>query len=629
MQRRFVPAMRPPLAFNRALLSQFTAGNDIVGHSRASIIKNIPILKSAEPSLRTVLLNSMRPLTFMPGENIFAEGDASREMFFLLKGTVECSCVDSKDVLRSFATASAPPELLNALEHLREDLHLLHPPLFSPLFSPAPSVPPSHQRANYTDASDSESSDGDTAVPFDEAADDIFNLPQSRLLRAASFRLPTEASVPSNPIAAEFLLTGVTYSTIVPISATRFITHAYSDGNYFGTEALILGKTKARAYSCRATQPCDVMVISAANLLQIGKAFPDFLSEIRAMSVLRVAQIIKAKKALAQIASESPPLVPSAASIAIHPTQLPPTLDVFPHISDILAANSATTHYKSQVTLPAISVNDVPVPVESIPQGLFYSDNHRHSTQLHRTLRTVPFNRGLFLNDAEPSPIRILFTNITGVSFIKLKANEQIATNPAPPSFFLPEIEAVEDDTDLLRRAIFSDTSIWKIRWDCLIMLCVIICAVEIPFQLGFNVPAIDVLDNMINGFFIADMIVSFRTAYAPIDNDLLITTPWRIARTYLSSTFIVDLFSSIPLDSIFVATFAGNSDTALQARSIKLIRMARLFRLARLLRLLRASKMVSAVSSWLSLRPSVTAFMCKCERSSLRSRLSNHKRAT
>lgn len=215
--------------------------------------------------------------------------------------------------------------------------------------------------------------------------------------------------------------------------------------------------------------------------------------------MLRVGQIVKAKKALAQIASASPPLAPFAASIAVHPTQSP--LE-FPHISDILAANSsATMKYQSHVTLPAISVNDVPVLVGSLPQSLFYNASHPNATHLHRTLRTIPIHRGLFSNP--PSRLRILFTNVLGASFfIKLEINEPIMTN-LPPSYFLPEIEAVEDDTDLLQRAILSDTSIWKIRWDCLIMLCVLICAVEIPFQLGFNLSPADVLDNCINYLFI------------------------------------------------------------------------------------------------------------------------------
>ena len=173
----------------------------------------------------------MRPLNFLPGESIFSEGDHSREVFFLLKGTVECSCVDPKVVLQSFSASLAPPEVLNALQHLREDL-LLQSPLFSPLHSPPAPVPPLH-RSSPT--SDSESSDGEeSAIPFDDTADDIF-LPRTRLFRAPSFRLPsvTEISMPSDPVAAEFLLSGVTYSTLVPMSATRYITRALKPSHSF------------------------------------------------------------------------------------------------------------------------------------------------------------------------------------------------------------------------------------------------------------------------------------------------------------------------------------------------------------------------------------------------------------
>jgi hypothetical protein len=64
--------------------------NDIIAHSRSATIASIPLLASVEPTLRTALLNASRPMSLLPGDFLFVEGDASSEFFLLLKG---CVCV--------------------------------------------------------------------------------------------------------------------------------------------------------------------------------------------------------------------------------------------------------------------------------------------------------------------------------------------------------------------------------------------------------------------------------------------------------------------------------------------------------------------------------------------------------
>jgi hypothetical protein len=118
-----------------------------------------------------------------------------------------------------------------------------------------------------------------------------------------------------------------------------------------------------------------------------------------------------------------------------------------------------------------------------------------------------------------------------------------------PERSLLPEIEAMEDDASLRSRFIFSSTDYFKVRWDVIVMLCVIICSVEIPFVIGFNVPVADYsdlfyLDSLINWIFIADMFISFRSAF--FIDEKVVTTPWRVARAYLCASAIICFLTSV-----------------------------------------------------------------------------------
>jgi hypothetical protein len=194
-----------------------------------------------------------------------------------------------------------------------------------------------------------------------------------------------------------------------------------------------------------------------------------------------------------------------------------------------------------------------------------------------------------------------------------LPKNSLQSTTEAPKSVnVLQEVEAIEGDVDLQQRLILSPLSYFKIRWDVLVMLCVIVVSIQIPFQIGFNIESegfLSLFDIVVNAIFILDMLLLFRCAYFDSNTELFITTPWRICVNYMRSTFCIDLISSIPIDIILQYFFYAN-DASAQARSIKLVRISRLVRLTRLLRLLRGSRLLTSFSSWLSLRPSITAFI-------------------
>lgn len=121
----------------------------------------------------------------------------------------------------------------------------------------------------------------------------------------------------------------------------------------------------------------------------------------------------------------------------------------------------------------------------------------------------------------------------------------------------------------------------WKVRWDIAIALLIVVSAVTVPVRLGFTPEQRDgwlALDVPTDVLFFLDMVASFRTAFAD-DAGAFVTAPWHIAARYLRGWFLVDFFSTAPLDY----AISGS------ARGLKLVRVARL---ARLLRLARVAKL-------------------------------------
>lgn len=488
----------------------FETGNDIISQSRATVIKSVSLLRNAEPSLRTALINHLRPIHVMPGECLFTEGDVSREFFILLKGTVECSVANPAPILRGFTTAST--ELFEALQGLRVDA-TNQPPLRHPLHSP-PLVPIS--RPISSRPTNSSGSDDDSEAESIESINDEEELfPVRPLHRAASFRLASELPFSTDTASAEFFTSGVTYTQKVPFSAPRFITHVYTGGNTFGAEGIFHGKSMARAYSCRASTPCDILVISSTDLLSLP--FPEFIADLKSTSRVVVEQVIMSKRAIATAAKD----VTGNNSASIHPaTEI--NLEVFPHISDLLYGVTASSYIATNI-LTTLYVNDSSAPSNSLPVSLFFNADNIHSMNLHRTLRPIQCERQFYPNS---SFFMITLSNVFGLALIPTSPAEE----PKPSSIFLPEVEAVEDERALLARAVFSPSSFFKIRWDCLVMFCVIVCAIEIPYEIGFlnDVSTeLTILNNCINFVFILDMLLTFRFGYA--NDNLIITTPWRI----------------------------------------------------------------------------------------------------
>lgn len=74
------------------------------------------------------------------------------------------------------------------------------------------------------------------------------------------------------------------------------------------------------------------------------------------------------------------------------------------------------------------------------------------------------------------------------------------------------------------------------------------------PFEFGFlkgPKGALDITDNVVNGFFAVDIVLSFFVAYLDKSTFLLIDQPKKIALRYARRGLVFDVVSTMPYDLI------------------------------------------------------------------------------
>ncbi|KAL4284689.1 hypothetical protein GQ457_16G004150 [Hibiscus cannabinus] len=148
----------------------------------------------------------------------------------------------------------------------------------------------------------------------------------------------------------------------------------------------------------------------------------------------------------------------------------------------------------------------------------------------------------------------------------------------------LPSLGARSNRRVKLRRFIVSPYDPRYRIWETYLVFLVLYTAWVSPFELGFiNKPVapLSITDNVVNGFFALDIVLTFFVAYLDKATYLLIDDPKRIAWKYGSSWLVFDIISTIP------------SELA-QKISPKPLRTYGLFNMLRLWRLRRVSALFS-----------------------------------
>ncbi|XP_072972217.1 potassium channel KAT3-like [Typha angustifolia] len=148
------------------------------------------------------------------------------------------------------------------------------------------------------------------------------------------------------------------------------------------------------------------------------------------------------------------------------------------------------------------------------------------------------------------------------------------------PSDLLPSLGTTINQSIKLRKYIVSPYNPRYRVWEMFLILLVVysawICPLEFAF-LRYLPNTLLIVDNIINGFFAIDIILTFFVAFLDRKSYLLVDDPKRIAIRYLSSWFIFDLCSTAPFHSICLPSNKHKSSLG-----FKVLNMLRLWRLRR-----------------------------------------------
>ncbi|XP_068778412.1 potassium/sodium hyperpolarization-activated cyclic nucleotide-gated channel 3 [Struthio camelus] len=143
----------------------------------------------------------------------------------------------------------------------------------------------------------------------------------------------------------------------------------------------------------------------------------------------------------------------------------------------------------------------------------------------------------------------------------------------------------------------------FRFYWDLIMLLLMvgnlIILPVGITFFKDENTPPWIVFNVLSDTFFLADLVLNFRTGIVVEDNTEIILDPHTIKMKYLKSWFLVDFISSIPVDYIFLIVDLEtqvDSDVYKTARALRIVRFTKILSLLRLLRL---SRLIRYIHQW------------------------------
>ncbi|XP_028764347.1 potassium channel KAT2 isoform X2 [Neltuma alba] len=144
----------------------------------------------------------------------------------------------------------------------------------------------------------------------------------------------------------------------------------------------------------------------------------------------------------------------------------------------------------------------------------------------------------------------------------------------------LPSLGAQMVQEIKLRRYIISPFDPRYRAWEMILVVLVIYSAWICPFEFAFlstKQDALFIIDNVVDGFFAIDIVLTFFVAYLDSHSHLLVDDPWKIAIRYISTWFIFDVCSTAPFQSISLLFTNHSSELGFD-----LLNMLRLWRLRR-----------------------------------------------
>ena len=156
-------------------------------------------------------------------------------------------------------------------------------------------------------------------------------------------------------------------------------------------------------------------------------------------------------------------------------------------------------------------------------------------------------------------------------------------------------LEMLTGEKQVAPAGILMPTQPFVLWWEGLSALLLVYTALVLPVRLAnFALREDEVgwnwsdpwtfLDLFVDIFFLLDILRNFRQSSYNAEGKL-VHTPWKIAKGYLQTWFILDLAASFPIDWI-MNTIGKQSGAANGAVLIRLLKLGKLLRLVRIMRL-------------------------------------------
>ncbi|KAF2305422.1 hypothetical protein GH714_005138 [Hevea brasiliensis] len=153
-------------------------------------------------------------------------------------------------------------------------------------------------------------------------------------------------------------------------------------------------------------------------------------------------------------------------------------------------------------------------------------------------------------------------------------------------SDFLPSLGARINRATTLRKYTISPYSSRYRAWEMWLIVLVIYSAWISPFEFAFLTykkdDALFIIDNIVNGFFAIDIVLTFFVAYVDSQTYLLVDNPKKIAIRYISTWFLFDVCSTAPFQSLGLL-FTNQSSSEIGFRLLNMLRLWRLRRVSSL----------------------------------------------
>lgn len=136
-----------------------------------------------------------------------------------------------------------------------------------------------------------------------------------------------------------------------------------------------------------------------------------------------------------------------------------------------------------------------------------------------------------------------------------------------------------------------------RMLWDSVIIILLGYISISLPLTFGFGNEITKLLgpvDNAVDGIFMFDVLLNFRTTFLN-KNMEVVEQSKAIACNYLKTWFILDFFSSVPLESVTLGLLPGLQPMKL-LKVGKLVKVLKLLRFGKLLKLMRGSEVIEVV---------------------------------